>query len=158
MDDHRHYMKLALEDARGAIQAGNRPIGSVIVRNGEILARAANTMFTDHDPSAHAEVAALRIACSRIRAVELPGSTLYTSVEPCPMCLWALLEAKVARLVMGGRYASIGGYSLGRYNVESFLEFVDRRLEVITGVMQAECEALRREWAKAQGRSYGNSQ
>ena len=146
-------MQLALEDARSAVQAGNRPIGAVIVRDGEILARAANTMFTDHDPSAHAEVAVLRIACSRLRTVELPGSTLYTTVEPCPMCLWALLEAKVTRLVMGGRYASIGGYRLGRYTVESFLEFMDRGLEVVTGVMQAECEALRSEWAKAQAKA-----
>ena len=149
MDDHQHYMQLALEDARAAMRAGNRPIGAVIVRDGEILARAGNTMFTDHDPSAHAEVAVLRVACSRLRTVELPASTLYTSVEPCPMCLWALLEAKVARLVMGGRYASIGGYRLGRYTVESFLEFMDRKLEVVTGVLQAECEALRAEWMKA---------
>ena len=146
--DHQHYMQLALEEARNTMQAGNRPIGSVIVRNGEILARAGNTMYTDHDPSAHAEVVALRIACGRLRAVDLVGSTLYTTVEPCAMCLWALLEAKVARLVMGGRYASIGGYSLGRYTVESFLEFVDRRLEVVTGVLQAECEALRAEWMR----------
>lgn len=152
MDEHDRYMQLALEDARKAMQTGNRPIGSIIVRDGEILARAGNTMFTDHDPSAHAEVAVLRIACGRFRTVELPGSTLYTTVEPCPMCLWALLEAKVARLVMGGRYASIGGYRLGRYAVESFLEFMDRRLDVITGVMQAECEALRSEWASAQAR------
>ena len=150
--DHHHYMQLALEDARSAMQSGNRPIGSIIVRDGEILARAGNTMFTDHDPSAHAEVAVLRIACARLQTVELPGSTLYTTVEPCPMCLWALLEAKVARLVMGGRYASIGGYRLGRYSVESFLEFMDRSLEVVTGVMQAQCEALRSEWAKAQAK------
>jgi len=152
MKDHQHYMQLALEDARDAMRAGNRPIGSVIVRDDEILARAGNTMFTDHDPSAHAEVVVLRTACRRLSTVELPGSTLYTTVEPCPMCLWALLEAKVARLVMGGRYASMGGYRLGRYAVESFLEFTDRRLEIVTGVMQAQCEALRSEWAKAQAR------
>ena len=149
VDDHHRFMQLALEDARQAMRAGNRPIGAVVVRGDEILARAGNTMFTDHDPSAHAEVQVLRLACGRLGAVEVAGSTLYTTVEPCPMCLWALLEAKVARLVMGGRYASIGGYRLGRYCVESFLEFMDRRLEVITGVMQAECEALRSEWAKA---------
>ena len=152
MDDHHRYMQLALEDARNAMRAGTRPIGCVIVREREILARAGNTMFTDHDPSAHAEVAALRRACNRLRAVELPGSTLYTTVEPCPMCLWALLEARVGRLVMGGRYASMGGYRLGRYTVESFLEFMNRELDVITGVMQAECEALRSEWTKAQAR------
>ena len=93
----------------------------------------------------------MRIACGRLQTVELPGATLYTSLEPCPMCLWALLEAKVERLVMGGRYASIGGFSLGRYTVESFLDFVDRKLELATGVMQAECEAMRIEWMRAQG-------
>ena len=114
MQGHQHYMQLALEDARNSMQAGNRPIGSVIVRDGEILARAGNTMFTDHDPSAHAEVAALRVACARLQSVELPGSTLYTTLEPCPMCFWAMLEATVARLVMGGRYAGIGVFNLGR--------------------------------------------
>ena len=151
MEDHRYYMQLAIEDARNAMEAGNRPIGSLIVRDGEILARAGNSMFTDHDPSAHAEVAVLRLACNRLRSVELPASTLYTTVEPCPMCLWALLEAKVARLVMGGRYASMGGFRLGRYTVESFLRFMDRKLEIVTGVMQRECEALRSEWEKRQG-------
>ena len=151
MHDHRDYMQLALEDARRSMQSGNRPVGSVVVRDGEILARAGNTMYTDHDPSAHAEVAALRLACGRLHSVELPGSTLYTTLEPCPMCCWALLEAKVDRLVMGGRYASIGGFALGRYAVESFLTFVERKLEIVTGVMQAECEALRSDWMKAQG-------
>jgi tRNA(adenine34) deaminase len=150
MTHHQHYMHLALEDARRSMQSGNRPVGSLIVRDGEILARAGNTMYTDHDPSAHAEVAALRLACGRSQSAELPGSTLYTTLEPCPMCCWALLEAKVSRLVMGGRYASIGGFALGRYSVESFLTFMERKLEVITGVMQAECEALRGEWMKLQ--------
>ena len=68
------------------------------------------------------------------------------------MCCWAMLEAKVARLVMGGRYASIGGFDLGRYSVESFLDFMGRKVEVITGVMQQECEAMRVEWMRAQGR------
>lgn len=151
MTDHEHYMRLALEDARRSMQTGNRPIGSVIVLDDQILARAGNTMYTDHDPSAHAEIAALRLACARLRNVELAGSTLYTTVEPCPMCCWALLEAKVARLVMGGRYASIGGFALGLYTVESFLRFMERPLDVVTGVMQAECEALRQEWVQAQG-------
>jgi tRNA(Arg) A34 adenosine deaminase TadA len=151
MNDDLHYMQVALEHARNSMQAGNRPIGSVIVRDGVILAQAGNTMFTDHDPTAHAEVATVRVACARLGTVELPGVTLYTTLEPCPMCLWALLEAKVARLVMGGRYASIGGFSLGRYTVESFLDFMERRLEVTTGIMQAECESMRIEWMKAQG-------
>ena len=150
MDTHEHYMQLALEAARRSMETGNRPIGSVLVRGDQILARAGNTMYTDHDPSAHAEVAVLRHACSRLKCVELPGSTLYTTLEPCPMCCWALLEAKVERLVMGGRYASIGGFALGRYTVESFLAFTDRKLDIVTGILQAECESMRIDWMKTQ--------
>jgi len=68
------------------------------------------------------------------------------------MCFWAMQEAKITRLVLGGRYAGIGGFHLGRYTVESFLEFTGRKLEVITGVLQEQCEAMRIEWNKAQSR------
>lgn len=150
MTDHLEYMRTALGDARAAGIAGNRPVASIIVRDGEVLARASNTMFIDHDPSAHAEIAALRIACRTLRTLDLSGSTLYSTLEPCAMCLWCMLEAKVTRLVLGGRYAGIGGFELGRYTVEAFLEFTGRRLEIVTGVLEDECEAVRREWMQAQ--------
>jgi len=148
--DHHHYMRLALSSARAAGDKGNRPIASIIVRDGGILATAENTMFSDFDPSAHAEIAAVRDACGRLRTVELAGSTLYSTLEPCPMCLWAMLEARVGTLVIGGRYAGLGRTDLGRYSVESFLEFTDRSLQLVTGVMQRECEELRLEWGRRQ--------
>jgi tRNA(adenine34) deaminase len=150
--EHERYMSMALEAARAAGQAGNRPIASIIVRDGEIIGRGANTMFSDFDPSAHAEITALRDACGRLKTLDLSGSTLYTTIEPCPMCFWAMQEAKVARLVLGGRYAGLGRTDLGRYSVESFMEFTGRRFELVTGVLQKECEAVRREWAEAQER------
>jgi tRNA(adenine34) deaminase len=150
-EEHHHYMRLAIEDARTAGREGNRPVASIIVRDGEILARARNTMFSDFDPSAHAEVGAVRIACRKLRALDLSGTTLYTTLEPCPMCLWCMQEARVTRLVLGGRYASLGGFALGRYSVESFLEFTERRLEIVTGVLKDECEAVRTEWMRTQG-------
>ena len=152
MPDHSRYMQIALDDARVAMHDGNRPVASIIVRDGAILGSGRNTMFTDYDPSAHAEVAALRSACSRLRTLDLSGSTLYSTLEPCPMCFWAMQEANISRLVLGGRYAGIGGFNLGRYTVESFLEFTGRKLEVITGVLQEQCEAMRIEWIKAQSR------
>jgi tRNA(Arg) A34 adenosine deaminase TadA len=151
-NEHARYMSLALEAARAAGRAGNRPIASVIVREGEILGQGQNTMFSDLDPSAHAEIAALRDACGRLKTLDLSGSTLYTTIEPCPMCFWAMQEAKVARLVLGGRYAGLGRTDLGRYSVESFMEFTGRRFELVTGVLQKEFEAVRREWAEAQER------
>ena len=148
MNEHEQYMAKALDDARPAGRAGNRPIASLIVRNGEILGSGRNTMFSDFDPSGHAEIAAVREACRRLKTLDLSGSTLYTTIEPCPMCLWAMLEAKVDRLVLGGRLANIPGVSYGGYSVESFLEYTGRRIELVTGLRQDECEALRAQGAK----------
>jgi tRNA(Arg) A34 adenosine deaminase TadA len=149
-NDHAHYMGIALEQAREAARKGNRPVASLIVRDGEIIGAGQNTIFTDFDPSAHAEVAAIRQACGRLKTTDLAGSTLYSTLEPCPMCFWAMQEAKISRLVLGGRYAGIGRTDLGRYTVESFLDFTGRKLEIICGVLQQECEAARIEWMKAQ--------
>jgi tRNA(Arg) A34 adenosine deaminase TadA len=147
-EDHIQYMQRAIAQAREAARQGNRPVASLIARDGAILGEGQNTIFTDFDPSAHAEVAAIRQACSRLKSVDLSGSTLYSTLEPCPMCFWAMQEAKIGRLVLGGRYASIGRTDLGRYTVESFLEFTGRKLEIITGVLADECEAVRIEWMK----------
>lgn len=144
-------MNIALERARAAGARGDRPIASIIVRDGEILGAAENTMFSDFDPTAHAEIAAIRQVCARLKAVELAGSTLYSTLEPCPMCLWAMLEARVATLVMGGTYAGLGRTDLGRYNVESFLAYTDRSLKIVTGVLQRECEKVRLDWVAQHG-------
>ena len=148
-EEHARHMQRALDQAREAGRRGNRPVASIIVRDGAIIGEGQNTMFTDLDPSAHAEIAAIRQACGRLKTVDLAGSTLYSTLEPCPMCFWAMQEAKIGRLVLGGRYAGIGRTDLGRYTVESFLEFTGRKLEVITGVLAAECEAVRLGWMKA---------
>ena len=147
--EHLQYMAQALEQARAAGARGDRPVASIIVRGGEILGEGQNTMYSDFDPSAHAEIAAIRRACGRLKTVDLSGATLYSTLEPCPMCFWAMQEAKIGRLVLGGRYAGIGRTDLGRYTVESFLEFTGRTLEVVTGVLASECEAVRLEWMKA---------
>jgi tRNA(Arg) A34 adenosine deaminase TadA len=143
-------MRLALEQARAAGEKGNRPVASIIVRDGRILGVGENAIYTDLDPSAHAEIAAIRDACAKLKTVDLAGSTLYTTLEPCPMCFWAMQEARIGTLVMGGRYQGLGRTDMGRYSVESFLEFTGRSLEVITGVLQRECEEVRLKW---QGRT-----
>ena len=150
-EDHQHYMSVALERARAAGEKGNRPVASVIVRDGSIIGEGENTAFTDFDPSAHAEVSAIRAACSALRTVDLSGSTLYTTLEPCPMCFWAMQEARVGTLVMGGRYTGIGRTDKGSYTVESFLEFTGRSLELVTDVLQRECEQVWLEWVKQRG-------
>ena len=149
--DHAYYMRLALEQAREAARRGNRPVASLIVREGRTIGEGQNTMFTDLDPSAHAEVMAIRQACGRLKTVDLSGATLYTTLEPCPMCFWAMHEAKIGRLVLGGRYAGIGR-TIGRYSIESVQEFTGYRLEVVTGVLTRECEETWLDWMKADKR------
>lgn len=146
--DHVHYMQLALNQAGEAARRGNRPVASIIVRDGRIIGEGQNTMFTDIDPSAHAEIMAIRQACGRLKTVDLSGATLYSTLEPCPMCFWAMHEAKIGRLVLGGRYAGIGR-TRGRYSIESVQEFTGYRLEVVTGVLAKECEETWLDWMKA---------
>src|SRR5688572_13395582 len=134
-EHHQHYMSLALDRARAAGDKGNRPVASVIVRDGGIIGEGENTAFTDFDPSAHAEVAAIRKACAALRTLDLTGSTLYSTIEPCPMCFWAMLESKVATVVLGGRYAGLNRTDVGRYSVESFLEYTGRSMQVVTGIL-----------------------
>lgn len=150
-EDHEHHMRVALERARAAGERGNRPVASIIVRDGKVIGAGENTAYTDFDPSAHAEVAAIRQACAKLRTLDLSGATLYSTLEPCPMCFWAMQESRVATLVLGGRYAGIGRTDMGRYTVESFREFTGRSLQVVTGVLQRECEQVRLDWMKKQG-------
>ena len=150
-DDHQHYMRLALDRARAAGEKGNRAVASVIVRDGNILGEGENTASTDYDPSAHAEVAAIRKACAALRTLDLSGSTLYSTLEPCPMCFWAMQEARIGTLVLGGRYAGIGRTDKGRYTVESFREFTGRPLEIVTGVLERDCEQVWLDWITKDG-------
>lgn len=97
----RRWMTLALDEARAAAERGEVPIGAVLVRDGLLVARAGNASIARHDPTAHAEVLALRAASGEARNYRLTGTTLYATVEPCPMCMGAALHARVARLVYG---------------------------------------------------------
>src|SRR5204863_4372735 len=125
MDDQQ-YMRRAFEDANKAYVAGNRPVAALIVRDGGIIGSGCNTVYADRDPSAHAEVAAIRAACRKLDTLELSGATLYSTLEPCPMCLWMILEAKIARLVLGARHAALKRTDTGDYSVESFLALTRR--------------------------------
>ena len=146
-NNHDHFIGVCLDLARKSIAEGNLPIGSVIVRDGEIVGEGRNQSKTSLDPTAHAEVAAIRDAAQRLGTRDLSGCTLYSGLEPCPMCLGTILEAKITVLVLGGRHAGIGRTDRGRYTVESMLEFTNGKLDVVTGVRARECEKMRLDWA-----------
>ena len=99
-DDDRRFMKIACDLANENIDRGGGPFGAVIVRDGEVLAVGCNSVTIDNDPTAHAEVNAIRKACSMTRNFKLDGCVVYSSCEPCPMCLSALYWAGVRRIYM----------------------------------------------------------
>jgi len=102
------FMKEALEEARGAAAAEEVPIGAVIVYNGEIIGRGANRTIRDCDPTAHAEIVALREAAKRLGNYRLAETTLYVTLEPCIMCAGAMIQARIGRLVFGADDAKGG--------------------------------------------------
>jgi tRNA(Arg) A34 adenosine deaminase TadA len=142
-------MDLAIERARERFRKGQRPIHCLIVnREGRIVGEAGNTVARNRDPSAHAEVNAIRKACAALRTTDLCGCTLYTPMEPCPMCLSTILEAGIDRVVVGARHSSKAGRKdLGTYSMEAFLRMTRRRLEIVS-LKKAECVKLRLAWLK----------
>ena len=142
--DHEEFMRIALEEARRAADEGNVGVGSVIVRDSELIARGRNLVPTTHDPTAHAETVALREASAALGTDDMGGATLYTTFEPCPMCCGALTNANVATLVMGGRPTS-EQTRWGDYTVERLLKMCkwDDRIQVVTGILVDECLNIR---------------
>lgn len=139
-------MAIALELSRTAV-AGNLPCGALLVRDDRIVSQGMNTVNSTKDPTAHAEVMAIRNAAHTLGTIDLAGTTLYATMEPCPMCLWSILLARIERLVLGARHDRNLRPDLGAYTVETFLRLTGRPLDLITGVLERECEAPFRAWA-----------
>jgi len=137
-------MSAALEQARRAQFAGEVPVGAVLVRAGEIVGAGFNAPISRHDPSAHAEIRALRDAATKLGNYRLPGCTLYVTLEPCAMCVGAMLHARIARLVYGAADAKTG--ACGSV-IDLFSEpRLNHHATVTAGVMAEECGALLREF------------
>ncbi len=100
-DVHLKYMQKAIVLAKNSVEEGGGPFGAVIVKDGEIIAQGANCVTLDNDPTAHAEVSAIRKACKKLETFDLSGSVLYTSCEPCPMCLSAAYWAHIDKIYYG---------------------------------------------------------
>ncbi len=107
-------MRIALDEARRAAHAGEVPVGAVVSRDGEILATSGNAMRADHDPTAHAEMEAIRDAARRLGALDLSGCEIYASTRPCPMCEAAAYWAGIARILHGADASDAGAPRLSR--------------------------------------------
>ena len=134
------FMRLAFDEARRAAEAGEVPVGAVLVLDGQVLARAANRTLTDGDPTAHAEIVALRAAAKALGNHRLTGTTLYVTLEPCAMCAGALVHARVARLVYGCDDPKVGAVSWCLRVLEH--PMLNHRVEVTSGVLADECAAI----------------
>jgi tRNA(Arg) A34 adenosine deaminase TadA len=147
--EHDAFMAKALARAWEEARSGSRPIYCIVVRDGKIIGEAPNTVARDKDPTAHGEVNAIRDACRRAGTTDLSGCTLYTPMEPCPMCLASILESGISTLVLGARHRRVGRKDVGDYSVESLLSVLKRELDIVSGVKEAECERLRTEGLQA---------
>jgi tRNA(adenine34) deaminase len=147
MPDDEHWMGRALEEAARAARAGEVPIGALVVLDGRLLASGHNAPIARHDPTAHAEIVALREAARGAGNYRLPGATLYATIEPCVMCCGALVHARIARLVYGAADAKAGAVrSIHRLLDDARL---NHRVEVTAGVRAAECGARLSEFFRA---------
>ncbi len=144
MVDDFTFMRAALEQAHKAQAIGEVPVGAVVVKDGEIIGTGFNAPIAGHDPSAHAEMQALRAAGKALANYRLPGCTLYVTLEPCAMCVGAMLHARIARLVYGAADPKTGACG-------SVIDlFAEERLNhhatATAGVMAEACAALLREF------------
>lgn len=140
-------MAAALDLARQAQQAGEVPVGAVVVRNGEIIGQGFNSAIARNDPTAHAEIVALRLAAARLANYRLDDADLYVTLEPCVMCAGALVHARIRRLIFGCRDLRFGGVRSKFRLADS--EILNHRVPVVEGILAVECVEILKDFFDA---------
>ncbi|MBI3285932.1 MAG: tRNA adenosine(34) deaminase TadA [Burkholderiales bacterium] len=145
------FMRLAYEQAQLAWAEGEVPVGAVLVRDGEVIARGYNRPISRHDPTAHAEIMALRAAAETLGNYRLPGCELYVTLEPCIMCAGAMIHARLARVVFGASDPKTGacGSVLNIFEQEK----LNHHTQLNGGVMAKECGALLKDFFSSRRKS-----
>lgn len=138
--DHEVFMKEALKEARIALDKGEVPVGAVVVLKGEIVGRGHNIREQSYDPTAHAEILALRDAAKRLKGWRLEGATLYVTLEPCPMCAGALIQSRIERVVYGADDPKAGSAG-SLLNLLQFPGF-NHSVKITGGVLEEECSEI----------------
>ena len=147
-DAHEYYMELAIKEAKSAGQIGEVPVGAILVsENGEILSAAHNLAIKLVDPTAHAEILALRKAALEINNYRLLNTTLYVTVEPCIMCMGAIVHARISRVVFGTTDPKWGAAG-SLYNVAED-DRLNHHVEIITGARAEDCRRLMQDFFRA---------
>ena len=142
----QQYMRMAIEQAQLAAQSGEVPVGAVLVKNGQVISKAFNKPIANHDPSAHAEMLALREAALAEENYRIPDSTLYVTLEPCAMCSGAILHARIDRVVYGAPDPKTGaaGSVLDIFASKQ----INHQTSIEGGIMSEECGQLLRDFFK----------
>ena len=143
---HEKFMRMALEEAQRAGQKGEVPVGALLVKKDQVLARAHNRCIELNDPSAHAEILALRKGGKRLRNYRLNATAMYVTIEPCAMCVSAMIHGRISRLIFGASEPKFGA-------VESKFKLLqedgfNHPFEVTRGVLEAECREVLRSFFK----------
>ena len=147
-DLDERWMREAIEAARAAAELGEVPVGACMVdADGNLLSTASNRPITNNDPTAHAEMLALREAAARVKNYRLTGVTVYSTIEPCVMCAGALVNARVARLVFGAHDERFGAVE-SRFRICNS-EMLNHRIEIVAGVLADECRAMMQEFFRS---------
>ena len=145
--DHLQLMAQAIAEAQRAADAGEVPVGAIVVRDGVVIGAGHNRPIAKHDPTAHAEIEAMRAACAATGTYRLEDASLYVTLEPCVMCVGAILNARIARVYYGARDEKAGAlgsvYDIGRDGR------LNHRIEVYGGIMESVCAALLRKFFRA---------
>jgi len=140
MPDDLYFMQLALEEAQASAEAGEVPIGAVLVHSGAIIMRSGNRTIRNNDPTAHAEIIVIREIAQTIHNYRLTGATLYVTLEPCAMCAGAIIQARISRVVYGADDPK-GGAFRSCFEILTN-DKLNHQVEVTPGVMAAESAAL----------------
>ena len=140
MNYEEKWMNLAIEQAIKAVDEDEVPVGAVLVKDGLLIAEAHNQPISTNDPTAHAEIQVLRKACMKLQNYRLTDSTLYVTLEPCAMCLGAMMHARIARIVYGTNDQKTGacGSSENLINANCF----NHKIHLISGILEDECKQL----------------
>lgn len=150
-------MAAAIAAAKVALETGQSPFGAAVFFDGQQIACAGNTVWRDNDPTAHAEVNAIRIACQKLGTISLSGCTLYSTCEPCPMCFAAAHWAQIPRIVFGATIndAADAGFRELRISNLQLRQLAQLKVEIVSGVSGDECRELFRRWRqRADARAY----
>ncbi len=143
-DSDVEFMRAAIAEAEKARESGEVPVGAIVTRSGEVIGQGFNRTISDCDPSAHAEVVAIRKAAENQKNHRLSGTSIYVTLEPCAMCVGAMIQARIQRLVFGAYDAQAG--AVGSVLDLSEIKELNHRIEINGGLLDKECSGILKEF------------